>query len=260
MKNDTGTDKISKRIRVAIAWCFITYAMILFGERIASISRVIANGVFFASGFDSFVNVTASLSLICAAVMLAALPKNRGLILSLAGVGDSIDYDAMSLTCGVLLVSGMLHTEYTFAPVQFAAYGFLIAAMVIKTADTARRSEHRFKLWYTLIYLVAFSMAIPVMYRSSIELATLFHVVEGISALALVALFTRMMRAVFKERPDDLIGYLPFVAMVVFDAAVLFMRWSEEINTFVLIFASAAASVFIVGKIIFAVSGKKSEK
>lgn len=262
MKNETGieTDKSSKRIRTAIAWCVMSYAMVLYGERIASIFRVIVTGGFFASVFDSFVNITASLSLVCAAVMLAALPRNRGLILSLAGIGDGIDYDAMSITCGVLLVSGMLHTEYTAAPVQFVAYGLLIAAMVIKTADTARRSKQKFKLWYTLIYLVVFSMAIPVMYRSSIEWAVLFHIVEGISVFALVALFTQMMRAVFDEEPDDLIDYLPFVAMVIFDAAILFMRWSEEINMFVLIFASAAVALFIIGKIIFAVSDKKAGK
>ena len=41
--------------------------------------------------------------------------------------------------------------------------------------------------------------------------------------------------------------------MAVGDAAVLWMGWEAEINTFVLIFAVLSVVLFIIGKIIFAV-------
>ena len=62
--------------------------------------------------------------------------------------------------------------------------------------------------WYSLAFLTVFSMAIPVMYRSEIYRAALFHVTEALAALALVACFTWMLRDLFTGQGSDFcVGY-----------------------------------------------------
>ena len=148
---------------VAMNWLIMLYFIILFAERVQSIVRSIRDKdvKLFGSGFDSYVYLSVFLSL--------------------------------AITVGVILVSGMVHTEYTIPGIQFASYGMLIAALVIKTACVNAQAEDRVLLWMSLIYLILFSMAIPVMYHSEIEKAILFHVIEAVVSLALVAAFAVLM-------------------------------------------------------------------
>ena len=96
-------------------------------------------------------------------------------------------------------------------------------------------------------------MAIPVMYRSAIAHATLFHVIEAVTAMALVACFAWMLRDVLLGYGNDLLRWLPMLIAAVGDAVILAMRWRESVNSFVLIFIVLAAVLFAVGKILFAV-------
>lgn len=235
------------------------YILILGAERCVSLGRIICAKSFFASAYDSFIDTIAFESVFIT-LFLLFMPFNRGFFSSVFGGVREVGYTALAVTSGVLLISGMLHTEYTFAPVQFVSYGALIGAMFFYTLRCSRTAKSRFKLWYSFAYLVVFSMAIPVVYRSNIEYKTVFHVVETVAALTLVVLFTLMMNRVFNGKAEDLLGWLPFALMVVFDAAILVMRWHEEVNTFVLIFASAATVMFIAGKIIFALLDGRSKK
>ena len=144
----------------------------------------------------------------------------------------------------------MLHTEFTIAPIQFAAYGMLIIAMILRAVELSGIAQNRFSLWYSLGYLTAFSMAIPVVYHSEIENAVLFHVIESAVMLLLVLSFTLMLRRLFIGKGENLLLWAPFIIMAVGDAVVLWMRWTEEINSFVLIFACLSAVLFIIGKVI----------
>ena len=67
----------------------------------------------------------------------------------------------------MILISGMVHTEYTIPGIQFASYGALIVAMVLKTIEKTGDGGDNIFMWYSLIYSVMFSMAIPVVYKSS---------------------------------------------------------------------------------------------
>ena len=243
-----------KGLNKPISWLFLLYFVILFAERAQSLFRAISQGGLFPSAFDGFVNLTALLSL-CAAVIMLAL-FNRGFRKALFSSAEP-DWSALTVTSGVILVSGMVHTEFTMAPVQFASYGMLIAAMVLRAVQLSGTVASRFSLWYSLIYLTAFSMAIPVVYRSAIEQAAMFHFVEADVMLMLVISFTVMLRRLFIRRGEDLLMWLPFVLMALGDAAVLWMRWSEEVNSFVLIFAVLSALLFIAGKVIFRVMKSK---
>ena len=44
--------------------------------------------------------------------------------------------------------------------------------------------------------------------------------------------------------------------MAVLDTVVIALRWNEEVNTFAMIFAIAAAAMFLIGKVLFALVKK----
>ena len=237
-----------KKFTKLISWLFLLYFLILAGERVQSLVRTISQNGMFSSLFDDFVNLTAILSLCSAVVIL--LVFNAGFWKSLFTSFEP-DYSALTIASGVILVSGMVHTQFTISPLQFAAYGMLIAAMILRTLELSGDAESRFVLWYSLGYVTAFSMAIPVVYHSEISGARWFHLVEAIVMLALVASFTIMLRRLFIGFEEDQLMWVPLILMAVGDTAVLWMRWEEEINFFVLIFAALSAVMFAVGKLLF---------
>ena len=226
---------------VVMNWLILLYFIILFAERVQSIVRSIRDKdvKLFGSGFDSYVYLAVFLS-------LAAFTMDMN-------VYRSIDYRMLSITVGVILVSGMVHTEYTIPGIQFASYGMLIAALVIKTVCANAQAEDRVLLWMSLIYLILFSMAIPVMYHSEIEKATLFHVIEAVVSLALVAAFAVLMYKVLIGNAVNLFYVIPVAIAVIGDTIIVAMRWKEKVNGFVLIFLIAASVMWIAGRIAAAV-------
>jgi len=153
----------------------------------------------------------------------------------------------------------MVHTEYTIPVMQFVAYGILIVGILLKVILNSKNSDNKLLLWLSFTYLVAFSMAIPVMYQSFIELSVLFHVIEAIAAFALVALFTFLLLKIFNEE-NDLFMILPIAVAVLLDVPLIILRWNEEINMFVLIFISLSVLLFIVGFIIKLITNKRKVK
>jgi len=244
-----------ERFGSAIAWCALLYFLILGAERLQSLLRILLNGGFFRTAFDIYVNLLTALSLLATLLLLIAFRK--GILHPLFSKVSTLDYTRLTVAVGVLLLSGMVHTEYTIAPLQFGAYGALILAMILRTGDAASEEKEKVKLWYSLIYLIAFSMAIPVMYRSEIDRAALFHILEGVTAAFLVLLFSLMTHLVFQKQARDLLSPAPAMILLVLDGAILLMRWQEKINTFVLIFLSLTLFLFIVGKILFPILDKK---
>ena len=237
----------STKLTKPISWLFLLYFLILFGERLQSLIQTIRHDGLFPTTFDAVVNLTAILSLSAALIMLLLFDRSFWRSLFTSAVPD---YSALTITSGVMLVSGMVHTEYTVAPIQFVSYGMLIIAMILRAAQLSGSAGSRFALWYSLIYLTAFSMAIPVVYRSAAANAALFHFIEADVMLMLVICFTLMLRRLFIGRGENLLLWVPFIIMVIGDAAVLWMRWPEEINFFVLIFAGLSAALFLLGKLI----------
>lgn len=243
----------NKYMNTVISWFFLAYFIILFAERSQSIIRTCTDTSrgLFASRFDGYVNILTIASLFAALVLL--IFANRSFWQSLFQPQICADYSMLTLTAGALLVGGMVHTENTIAPVQFASYGMLIVAMVLRTAQLSSAAEHPFKLWYSILFLTVFSMAIPVMYRSEIPHATLFHIIEAVTALTLVFCFTWMLRDMFLGQGGDLLRWIPMIIAAVCDAVILAMRWKESVNSFVLIFLILSLAVFAVGKVLFAV-------
>ncbi|MBQ9383129.1 MAG: hypothetical protein IJT87_02710 [Ruminiclostridium sp.] len=248
--------KSDNKLSKAISWLTLIYFIILFGERMQSIIRIVTVGAseFFTTGFDTFANITVSASLTATLVML--LFFNRRFWQSLTNGSVRADYSMMSITAGVALIGGMIHTEFTIAPIQFAAYGALIAAMVIRTAELAPGARDKFKLWYSLAFLTVFSMAIPVMYHSYAGIATIYHFIAAMTVFTLVGCFMVLMRRLFTGNGEDLLSLQTVMATVVLDAVLIVMRRDEEINWFALIFAALTLLIFIVGRIAFRIRSK----
>lgn len=238
----------------AVSWFFLLYFVILFFERAQSIVRIAsdanADTKFFGSAFDGYVNTVTVLSLTAALILL--IVWNQDFWRSLVNTSVVPDYARLTVTAGVILVSGMVHTAFTVPPIQFTAYGMLIVAMVLRTVEVTA-GVAPFKFWYSLVYLTAFSMAIPVMYHSDIKSAAVFHLIEAVAALVLVVCFTVSLRALFLGNGEDLLFLMPILIAVVCDAVLIAMRWKESVNSFLLIFVILSAVLFAVGKILFAV-------
>ncbi len=237
-------------MKTIISWTFLLYFVLLMAERVQSILRVIKSETkFFGSAFSGYVNTLTLLSIIATLILLIFCNGNfwRSLFSSSADVNTRL----LCISAGVLLLSGMVHTEYTIPAIQFASYGSLIVGLILQTVLSAQAGAPLFKLWYSLSFLIVYSMAIPVMYQSSIKMAGLFHIIEAVTAFSLVVMFTFMLIAVMDGQAVNLLRWIPFLAMLIPDAVIIAMRWKESVNSFVLIFASLSALLFVAGKIVF---------
>jgi len=231
-------------------WFIMGYFVVLFIERMQSIVRSFtdSNISMWGDGFDKYVNGICILSLGAFLVLLFLI--NRDFLQSLFVKDAVVNMKNLSITIGVILVSGMVHTEHTIPGIQFASYGLLIVAFVISTAKNNAASGNSILLWMSLVYLIFFSMAIPVVYKSGMENAAVFHVIESIVSLVLVACFAYMTYLIFAGNAVNLFMILPIIIALVGDAVVLALRWKEEVNSFVLIFIIASAVMWLIGTMV----------
>lgn len=236
---------------------FFLYFVILACERIQSLARSFADTSVkpFSGGFNIYVYGITILSLVASVTYM--IVTNRAFFASIftsnGQTHNAVDIGALCIAAGIMLLAGMVHTEHTVAPVQFVAYGALIVAMIIQTVNAQKTSQNSLMLWLSLVYIIAFSMAIPVMYHSDISNAVLFHILEAVTSAILVVTFTWMLHRVFTGDATNMFFLLPILVAAVLDGILIALRWQEQINTFVLIFAAASCVLWCVGKIISAV-------
>ncbi len=232
---------------------FAVYFVVLTAERIQSIVRSVwdPDVLLLGDGFNCYTYLITFVSLAVSLIYLIVSNGNLfvGIFTRSARVHGGIQMGRLCIAAGLILVSGMVHTEYTVAPIQFGAYGALIVAMIIQTARKHRQSDKRILLWLSVVFLTAFSMAIPVMYRSNIAHAGLFHVLEAITALVLVAMFTGMLCKVFCKDATNLFHIVPILTAAALDTVLIVMRWQEEINWFVLVSLIATCALFFIGRL-----------
>lgn len=156
----------------------------------------------------------------------------------------------LAVAAGLLLFGGMVHTEGSVPVMQFVSYGMILVSMAIHTAQSVKKHGKPLIRWLSFAYIVAFSMAIPVVYHTYIELANVFIPVEIVTSAGMVVMFTGMLRRFYKENGGC--GFFP--GWVIFaaagDTAVLALRWQEEINYFVLIFISITVVLWLIGMLV----------
>ncbi len=160
------------------------------------------------------------------------------------------NFGRLSIAAGILLLGGMVHTNGTIPVIQFASYGMILISMAIHTVQQIKAKGGALMKWLSFAYIVAFSMAIPVVYHTSIELSWLFIPLECAVSAGMVILFTVMLKHFYEGNGECGFSILPFLVMLIGDAAVVYLRWNEEINFFVLIFASLSVVLWTAGYIL----------
>ncbi len=242
---------------------FMLYFVILSTERIISLFTAFDTAFTGASALGGYMTVITVAALVFGWLYLALFAR-RLFAVKAEKTGD--DFLHPCVAAGILLLGGMVHTEGSIPPVQFASYGCLLLAMLIHTVRSVRLNGQGLLRWFGFAYITAFSMAIPVVYETSCPLGscalcTAFYPVECVVSILLVAVFTFMLVKFYKN--DSLFSFSPilFGAAAALDAAVLGLRWHDEINMFVLIFISLTVVIGVVGKILYARSkrGQRSE-
>ena len=226
---------------------FFLYFIILLVERIISVVKTFSNGFdIYSNVFFGYVYLLVFVSIIGWLIFLIIKCKEN--IKYLFKPSDDISFKNLCIASGILLLSGMVHTEYTIPIIQFISYGILIVGILLEVILNHKESNNKVSLWLSFVYLVCFSMAIPVMYYSAIKLHLIFHVLEGIASFTLVVMFTYLLVLLF-EGESNLFIWLPIVVAVVLDIPLIILRWNEEINWFVLIFISLSTLMFFIGYI-----------
>ena len=239
------SDKNTKIINYLINLCFFLYFLILLLERSISVILSFVHKInIFATPFSSYVYILIFVSIIGFFIYL--LLRCRKGVIGLFKKQEEYPFIDLCTASGILLLSGMVHSEYTISIIQFISYGILIVGILLKVILNHKESKNKPLLWISFVYLVCFSMAIPVMYYSLIKLHLLFHIIEAIGSFLLVGAFTYLFILLFLKK-DDLLIIIPLILMLIIDIPLIVLRWNEEINMFVLIFASLSLIVFLIG-------------
>lgn len=237
-------DGTKRTLCYVINLCFALYYIILAAERLDSLIISMVFGELFPTRYMSIVHLALMASVVGTAVFLFVFRDRISFTLANA---EKSDYTILCAASGIILVSGMLHTEYSATWLQFVAYGILIIGIIIKAVMLISDGKDSATIWISVAYIVAFSMAIPVVYESSLEYADAFHIVEGIAMIANVTAFAFLLISFFGGA-EKVFGALPIAAAAALDAAVIAMRWQESKNYFVLVFICLAIILFGIGK------------
>lgn len=156
----------------------------------------------------------------------------------------------LAIAAGILLLGGMVHTDGSIPVMQFISYGMILISMAIYTIENVKLSKNADKKWLSFAYTVAYSMSIPVVYHTNIELAFLFIPIEIVVSAGMVILFTIMLKHFYDGNGESEFSLLPFLTALFGDFLVLALRWHEEVNVFVLIFICVTAVLWFAGSLL----------
>ena len=238
-------NKKERTFNYLINLSFFLYFLILLVERVVSVSLSIVNHVnLYENVFNGYIYTLIFVSIGGWLIYLLLFCRNN--IRGLFHIYDALSFRHLCIASGIILLSGMVHSEYTFPVIQFISYGILIVGILLKVIIS--EVEDKPLLWLSFFFLVSLSMAIPVVYYSFIELSVLFHIIESIASGLLVFVFTYLLLLIFHDQ-DDLFVFWTAPLMLVLDIPVIILRWNEEINYFVLVFMILTTAIFIAGVI-----------
>lgn len=231
------------------------YFLVLFVERLVALIVPFADSQYAFYNSDRFVEwyshiLTAASLILTVALMhkqffylfTALVPSNKGNRLK-------VDYNRTCLGAGTLLLGGMVHTNFTLAPVQFVAYGFMILSMISVTVLNFKLSGEGARLIISLIYAICFAMAIPVVYDVTVAASGGFIALECVVSALLVFSFTVMLSEFYQSGGKTRFSAPLIVFTVVCDFALFFWRMNEAVNIFLIVFPILAAIFWIIGRV-----------
>lgn len=243
-----------RRLNTLTMLGFVFYFFVLFAERLIALILSINQGGELALVSPSFIGiatyaVTAGFFLVGLAYFIPCLIKMGKAMKEKRRFEFEGEEGKKTIRASMLfLFTGMMHTGWTLAALQFVAYGFLILSMIFQVADLIlQKKTAKLDGICSLIYLISFSMAIPVCYANHLELglAIPYYVAEFAAVTILIPFFGLSLYSLF-EKGKDRFSILMVLAMAVLDVTIIATKWAEEINFFLLIFASLSVVLFIV--------------
>ena len=238
-------ENVIKRIMYSF---FFIYFVILLIERSISIILSFSNNInIFSNGFYIFAYLTTFISLIVFIIYLVFKFKLFIILFNTKIEINNNDFNSLIIASGIILVSGMIHTEYTNLILQFVSYLFLIIAIILKSVLI--NTNNKLLLWLSTIYLICYSMAIPVCYYTTIQYDVLFYIIQGITMLGMVLLFTLLTLKLFNNK-INLFNILPIIYGLILDIIVIALRFTDTINYFLIIFLSLSVILYIIGFIV----------
>ena len=236
---------------------FLAYFLILSVERIISLVCVFTGNLSKYDALDWYMTALTLFAIFGAYVFMATKCHVSLKSTEIDLAEDNENYAKLSIAAGILLLGGMVHTEGTIPGIQFASYGMLLGAMGIHTFQCAKRDGNALMKWLSFAYITAFSMSIPVVYHTNIQLKYLFIPIECVVSAGMVVLFTIMLKRFFTQNSESDFSLIPFITAVIGAFAVIILRWNEEINWFVLIAISATSILWFLSNILTMVKKKK---
>ena len=229
---------------------FIAYFMILTGERLSAVILSYSRGGAYslASGgfFPYAAYIVTCLSLVAGvALYLRPVLSAAEKLLSREKYDFAKNYDILILAAVVLLFGGMMHTGQTLPALQFTAYGFLILAMLVRCIEACMAGVSKFASIVSFVYLTLFSMCIPVCYMTNLTAprSVLFYIAEFAAVFVLLPCFGKMLMNYFKNGVSTFAVCMPLI-MLVLCGLTVGLKWTDEINWFVLIFAALTTVVY----------------
>ena len=223
----------------------VLYFIILFVERLLAVIISIKSGGEYAliSGniFNYFAYGVTAVSLLAGTVLIIrVIPGMFISIFTTREYAFSENYKRIVIAAMAILFGGMMHTGFTLAPMQFVAYGFLIASMVVRTIECCREngaSDVRFASIVSVIYLTLLAMAVPVSYIShqSMPVLAVFYVVEFCAVFVLVPVFGKLL-LIFYDKGVTSFSFIYPIILLLLSGLTVALKWTEEINWFVLVF------------------------
>lgn len=255
-----GENKLTNKLKIT---GLLVYFIVIFTERLMAVILSFHHGGVYALDSGNYFNyitycITA-LSLI-SGVILSVKPF-FGLLKALFSkelYSFEENYKSIVIAAMAFLYGGMMHTGFTIAPVQFIAYGFLIASMIVRTVEKCRGDKAKsFSSIVSVIYLTLFSMTVPVCYIA-LKLGALtvpFYIAEFAAAIILIPVFGIMLLKFFREGVTSFSFINPLIMLILSGSAVA-LKWSEEINAFVLIFVILTLVFYLIFGIL---AGKKNK-
>ncbi len=230
---------------------FSLYFIILFGERLAAVIYSIDYGEEYALTSGNVFNYIAysvtAISLIAGLILfIRPLIEMCRALLSKELYPFETKNKRLIIAVTVLLFGGMMHTGLTIPGIQFTAYGFLIAAMIVRCIESILSGQGKFVSIVSVIYLTLFSMTIPVCYISFMDMPkrAIFFAVEFVAIFVLVPIFGKLLYNYMQTGKANFEIFYPTV-MLLLSGAVVFLKWEEEINWFVLIFVVLTAVFYL---------------
>lgn len=242
---------MKRKCPILAYWCIFLFFVTLFTERVISVVLTLndENIIILNSYFNIYTYGIVYASLCVSLIMLIVMnwPFLMALFSDDEDIQNRVSLKRISVMIGVLLVSGMVHTAYTMTWLQFVAYGFLICGLIVATVNNLKHDRSDIHRWLSLGYMLAYSMAVPVVYESHIQYAFAFHIIEAAGSLIMIGFFTWMTYRVLSGRAGNLFYIEPLHIAMFINIAIIWMRWNEEKNYFLIISMGIAIAIWIAG-------------